>query len=685
MPITTLRDGNVLIVTCDNPRVNALGHAVRAGLAAALAEAAADPAVAAIVIACAGRTFFAGADITEFGKPPLSPSLPEVVNAIERSPKPVIAAVHGTALGGGLEIALGCHYRLAVPSAKLGLPEVKLGLLPGAGGTQRLPRVVGVPEALSIIVSGSPISAGRAAEIGLVDQIVAEGGLEREAIAFAGTVAGHANHPVASERDDRLQEARRDRALFDRFIEQQGKKIRGLDAPAACIRAIRAAVELPFADGVRLERQLFLDLMAGTQSKALRHVFFAERAAARIDELPAGTEALPIGKVGVVGAGTMGSGIATAFLMAGLPVTLVETSAEALDRGTGTIRKNLDSAVKRGRLAPEAPAQLLARLSPTLAFDALDDCDLAIEAVFENMDIKQEVFRKLDAALKPGAILATNTSYLDVDAIAAATTRPDRVVGLHFFSPAHIMKLLEVVRGARTAPPVLATAMAAAKKLGKTAVVSRVCHGFIGNRMLIQQRKQAEALALEGARISDVDRTLVEFGLPMGAFQMIDLAGVDVGWHRDPSRVETIREALCAAGRWGQKTGKGFYDYDVSGNRTESPEVQAIIADFAKRRDVPQRDIGPDEMLERQLLPMVNEGAWILAEGIAQRASDIDVAWINGYGWPIQTGGPMFWADTIGLDRVVEKLRAHADRFGPGFRLSPLLIEKAAAGQRLTA
>lgn len=684
MPITARRAGSVVVVTCDNPPVNALGHAVRAGLAAAVAEAAGDPAVVAIVIACAGRTFFAGADITEFGKPPLSPSLPEVVTAIERSAKPVIAAIHGTVLGGGLEIALGCHYRVAVPSAKLGLPEVKLGLLPGAGGTQRLPRVVGVPEALSMIVSGNPISAGHAAEAGLVDQLVAESNLVSEAIAFAETVASRASHPVASLRDDRLQEARLDPGLFDRFVEQQGKKIKGLDAPTACIRAIRAAIELPFNEGVKLERQLFLDLVAGTQSKALRHVFFAERAAAKIDDLPPGTAAQPIDKVGIVGAGTMGSGIATAFLMAGMPVTLVETNAEALERGTATIRRNLDSAVKRRRLSVGASEQLLAQLSPTLEFDALRDCDLAIEAVFENMEVKQDVFRRLDATVKPGAILATNTSYLDVDAIAAATARPDCVVGLHFFSPAHIMKLLEVVRSASTAPAVLATAMAAAKRLGKTAVVSRVCHGFIGNRMLIQQRKQAEALALEGARISDIDHTLVEFGLPMGAFQMIDLAGVDIGWHRDPSRVETIREALCAAGRWGQKTGKGFYDYDSNGNRTESPEVQAIIADFAERRKVRQREIGADEMLQRQLMPMVNEGALILEDSIAQRASDIDTVWINGYGWPDQTGGPMFWADTLGLGKVVEKLRTYAEQLGPGFSLSRLLAEKAAAGQRLT-
>lgn len=676
--ITTRRDGDVLIVTSDNPPVNALSAEVRQGLAAAIAEAEADPEVKAVVIAAAGRTFFAGADITEFGKPPREPGLPTVIDAIERSSKPVVAAIHGTALGGGLEVALGCHYRVAAGSAKLGLPEVKLGLLPGAGGTQRLPRVVGVPEALAMIVTGDPIPAKKAAAIGLVDALVADDALLDEATAFARTVAGKSEHPVARTRNDRIAGA--DATTFAEFRKANARRLKGFEAPEACIQAVEAAVALPYAAGVEKERALFLKLMNGTQSKALRHLFFAERAAAKIDGLPADTQILPIAKVGILGAGTMGGGIAMNFLTAGIPVTIIEREQAALDRGIAIIRKNYEASAAKGRMSPEAVEKAMASLTGSLDYADLADCDLVIEAVFELMEIKKEVFGRLDGIMKQGAILASNTSYLDVDEIAAATSRPDHVIGLHFFSPANVMKLLEIVRGAKTAPAVLATCMALARKIRKVAVVSGVCHGFIGNRMLSPRQREANALLLEGARPVDVDRVLLEFGFPMGPFQMADLAGLDIGWDPAKSKGETLRDLLCEAGMRGQKNGRGFYDYDASRNRTPSAEVEAIIADFAARSGTEQRSISDDEIRERLLYPMVNEGALILEEGIAQRASDIDIVWLNGYGWPAWTGGPMFWADTIGLDTVVSGLEKHSARM-PALRISELLRTKAAKGE----
>ena len=680
MTVSTRRDGEVLVITADNPPVNALGHAVREGLVAGIREAEGDDAVKAVVIACAGRTFFAGADITEFTKPPMLPMLPEVVDLIEACPKPVVAAIHGTALGGGMEVALACHHRIAVPSAKLGLPEVKLGLLPGAGGTQRLPRVIGAEAALGLIVTGSPVGAKQALAAGLVDRLATEGALEADAIALAREVAASGSRPVSSERTDRIEGA--DPALFDRFRQENARKLKGLDAPEACIQAVEAAVSKPFAEGIALEKQLFFKLVMGVQSAAQRHIFFAERAAGKIDDVPADTPLIPIRKVGILGAGTMGGGIAMNFLSAGIPVTLVEMKQEALDRGVATITKNYEATAKKGRMKPEQVQQAIALITPTLSYDDLADCDLVIEAVFENMDVKKEVFARLDKVVKQGAILATNTSYLDVNEIATATGRPESVVGLHFFSPANVMKLLEVVRGDRTAPEVLATAMALAKTIRKIAVLARVCHGFIGNRMLEPRQLQAYALAAEGARPWDIDRVSTDYGFPMGAYQMADLAGVDIGWSRDTSVRESVRDALCIAGRWGQKTGKGFYDYDEKRNRTESAEVQAIIDEFAAKAGVERRTHDDRELLERQLFPLVNEGALILEEGIAQRASDIDLVWIAGYGWPIQTGGPMFWADTIGLDKVVAGLEKYRDRLGPDFRLSKLLVDKAAKGER---
>ena len=671
-PIRTERHDNVLVVISANPPVNALGQAVRAGLKDAIGEALADDSVEAVVIRCDGQTFFAGADITEFGKPPVGPNLPETLDAMEASDKPVVAAIHGIALGGGGEVALACHYRGAVPSAKLGLPEVKLGLIPGAAGTQRLPRLVGAEAALPLVVGGNPIPANKAEKIGLLDALVGEDSLEADAIAFAKTKIGQ---PVPRSSEGKANEdGVRDPDLFDRFRASQARRIRGFDAPNAAIEAVKAAGELSYADGVAKERELFMKLMGGTQSAAMRHYFFAERAANKIDDVPKDTQLIPIKKVGVIGAGTMGGGIAMNFLSAGIPVTILEMAQDALDRGTGVIRKNYENTAKKGRMSAEQVEQAMGLLTPTLSYDDLADCDLVIEAVYESMEVKKEVFGKLDEVVKQGAILASNTSYLDVDEIATATKRPGYVLGMHFFSPANVMKLLEVVRGKETRHDVLATVMKLSKKIGKVAAVSGVCPGFIGNRMLSKRQEQANELLMEGANYWEVDEVLLDFGFPMGPFQMGDLAGIDIGWHRDPSKVTTIREALCAVGRFGQKAGKGFYDYDEARNRTPSDEVKQIIADFAAKEGKPQRKISKDEIRERLLYPMVNEGAMILEEGMAQRASDIDVVWINGYGWPLYTGGPMFWAQTVGLDKVVTGLERY------GLPVSNYLRTKAENG-----
>jgi 3-hydroxyacyl-CoA dehydrogenase len=471
-------------------------------------------------------------------------------------------------------------------------------------------------------------------------------------------------------------------AVFDEFRAKYARKLRGFDAPEAAIQAVKAAGEMSYADGVAKERELFTKLMAGTQSAAMRHYFFAERAANKIEGIDPDIELIPIKKVGVIGAGTMGGGISMNFLSAGIPVTILEMEQEALDRGTGTMRKNYERTAKRGRMTGEQVEQAMGLLTPTLDYADLADCDLVIEAVFENMDVKKEVFTKLDEVVKQGAILASNTSYLDVDEIAAVTARPDHVLGLHFFSPANVMKLLEIVRGAKTADDVLATAMKLAKKIGKIAVVAGVCHGFIGNRMLSPRQQQANALIMEGAKYWEVDEVLLDFGFPMGPFQMSDLAGLDIGWHRDPERIESVRDALCALDRRGQKTGAGFYDYDEARNRAPSEDVQKIISSFAEKQGIEQRDIPKEEIEERLLYPMVNEGALILEEGMAQRASDIDVVWINGYGWPLYTGGPMFWADTIGLGTVVAGLEKYADKMGDEFTLSTLLKDKAEKGEK---
>ncbi|MDG2532744.1 3-hydroxyacyl-CoA dehydrogenase NAD-binding domain-containing protein [Sphingomonas sp. HITSZ_GF] len=669
-PITTTRQGDVLIITSDNPPVNALGAAVRQGIQAGIEEAKGDDSIKAVVITCAGKTFFAGADITEFGKPMQEPSLPVLVDAIEALDKPVIAAVHGTALGGGCEVALASHYRIAVPSAKFGLPEVKLGILPGAGGTQRMPRVAGVEVALEMAVKGDPIPAEQAKAAGLVDRLATEGNLVADAVAFANEVIGK---PVSRSSERPISV---DPAVFEAFRKANGKRIRGQDAPNTIIDLIEQTAGKPYAEGVQAERMGFMKLIMGTQSAALRHIFFAERKAAKIDGVAEDIALLEIKRVGVIGAGTMGGGISMNFLSAGVPVTIVEMAQEALDRGTGVIRKNYEATAAKGRMTAEQVEGAMGLLNPTLDFDALGECDLIIEAVYENMDVKKDIFGKLDKIAKPGAILASNTSYLNIDEIAAVTGRPQDVLGLHFFSPANVMKLLEIVRGAKTADDVLATAMAISKKIKKVAVIAGVCYGFIGNRMLMPRQVEANKMLLEGATPEQIDKVHVAFGMPMGPFQMADLAGVDIGWHRDPNRIENIRDALAAEGRWGQKKSAGFYDYDEKRQPSNSPRVAELIAEWREKLNVPAHEITEEEIVVRTLYTMVNEGALILAEKMAQRASDIDVVWVYGYGWPPYRGGPMFWADTEGLAKIVAGLEKY------GFEVAPLLREKAEKGEK---
>jgi 3-hydroxyacyl-CoA dehydrogenase len=679
--VTTLEtEGDIALLSLNSPPVNALSAAVRDGLARGLDRALEDDDIRAIVLICEGRTFIAGADISEFGKPPQGVSLLDVLDAIEASHKPVIAAIHGTALGGGLETALACNYRVAVPSAKFGLPEVKLGLLPGAGGTQRLPRVVGVPQALDMVTSGTPISAKAALAAGLIDELAPEGGLAAHAIGFARKVLAE-NRPLTKIRDLPVHA---EPGVFENFRKTNARKFRGFDAPEYNIRCIEAAAALPFDEGIRTERKLFMELMTGTQSKAQRYLFFAERQAAKIPGIADDLPHRPIRKVGIIGAGTMGGGISMNFLSAGIPVTIVETAEAALTRGVGTMRANYENTAKKGRLTQEAVEKNMGLLTPSLDLEALADCDLVIEAVFEMMAIKRDIFTKLDAICKPGAILASNTSYLNIDEIASVTKRPQDVLGMHFFSPANVMRLLEIVRGEKTAPDVLATIMALAKKIGKVAAVAGVCHGFIGNRMLELRQREANKLILEGAMPWDVDRVIYDFGMPMGPFQMADLAGLDIGWSAETSKGETLRDQLCERGRRGQKTSAGFYDYDARRERTPSPIVEELVLKQSETQGVTRRKISDQEILERCTYPLINEGARILEEGKAYRASDIDIVWLNGYGWPAYRGGPMFYADTVGLPAIVAKLREFQSMSEQDFEPAPLLAKLAAEGKGFT-
>jgi len=673
-------DGRVAVITIDNPPVNALSAAVRTGVAEGVGKAIADPEVGAVLVICEGRTFFAGADITEFGKPPVEPTLRQLLEILEGAPKPIIAAIHGTALGGGLELALVAHYRVAVPSAKCGLPEVNLGLLPGAGGTQRLPRIVGVQKALEMLTSGSQLGARQALEAGLFDELVEEGELRSHAVAFANRVLDE-HRPLLKvrDRDEKIEEARARPEIFDEFRKANARKFRGFLAPEYNIQAVEGALALPFDEALTNERALFNVLLADSQSSALRHVFFAERQAAKVEGVTSETPTLPVRKAGVIGAGTMGGGIAMNFLNAGIPVTIVETSQEALDRGLGIIRANYDTTASKGRMKAEDVDVRMGLLTGSLQLDDLADCDLVIEAVFEQLDIKRDVFARLDKVAKSDAILATNTSYLDIDDIAAATSRPSSVIGLHFFSPANVMKLLEIVRTRDTSLPIVATAVKLAKTIGKLGVTVGNGFGFVGNRILAARNRESDRLVLEGAMPWDVDRVLYDFGFPMGHFQMRDLVGLDVGWNREATSSANVREILNEMGRHGQKTRGGYYDYDGNRKQTPSSVAAKVIEDFAAKQGIVRRQVGDEEILDRILFAMVNEGAKILDEGIAARSSDIDIIWVTGYGWPKYRGGPMFWADLMGLPRVLERLKELEAAHGPEFSPSPL-IERLVAG-----
>ncbi len=674
------RDDGIAVVTVDNPPVNALKHEVRAGLVEGLRQARDDDAVKAVVIACAGRTFFAGADITEFGKPPQAPGLHDVIATIEAMQKPVVAALHGTALGGGFELALACHYRVAVAGARVGLPEVKLGLLPGAGGTQRLPRPIGPEKALKMIVTGEPIGAAAALADGIIDEIV-EGELTTAAIAFARRV-------VAEERPLKLVRDREGKLSAEGFAdaaETLTRRLRGRDAPAACVEAVRNAIILPFEEGLKREAELFRKLVAGDQSKAQRHIFFAEREAAKVPDMPEAAKPRPVTSGAVIGAGTMGGGIAMCFANAGIPVTIVETGRDLLQKGLDRVAANYRTTVSRGGLGADEMERRMGLITGVTELEAVASADVVIEAVFEEMGIKQRVFADLDRLARANALLATNTSTLDVDEIARATARPQEVLGMHFFSPANVMRLLEIVRGAETSFDALATAVALGRRLGKVPVTVGVCYGFVGNRMLARRSVETERLLLEGALPHEIDAAVVAFGFPMGPCAMMDLAGLDVGWRIRQGRGERalIEDALYQAGHYGQKTGKGYFRYDA-GSRTPVPdaEVEAIILEGSARIGLNRRPIGEEEIVERMTLPMINEGARILEEGIATRPGDIDVIWVSGYGWPVWRGGPMYYADRLGLAHLCDRLTYYADRSRDvTLRPAPLLQRLAAEGR----
>ncbi len=678
-------EGDVAVLTLNSPPVNALSAPVRDGLYEGFKAAIADASAKSIVLICEGRTFIAGADITEFGGASKGASLFDVQNMMEDSPKPVVAAIHGTALGGGLEVALCAHYRVAVPSARCGLPEVNLGLLPGAGGTQRLPRIVGPEKALEMVTSGQHVPAKECLAMGLVDEVVEEGKLREGAIAFAKKIVGE-KRPLKKirESNEKVEAARGKPEIFANFRKANARKFRGFLAPEYNIRCIEAAVNQPFAEGLATERKLFVELVTGAQSAAQRYVFFAERQVWKVPDVADDTPTIPVKKVGIIGAGTMGGGIAMNFVNAGIPVTLVEVKQDALDRGLKVVRGNYERSAKNGRFPIEDVDRRMGMITPSLSMDDLADVDMVIEAVFERMDIKKDIFTKLDKIVKKGAVLGTNTSGLNIDEIASVTSRPEDVIGLHFFSPANVMRLLEVVRADHTSKPVINTSMQIAKKIGKIAALVGVCPGFVGNRILGARGREAQKLILEGAMPWDVDKALYDFGFAMGPFQMSDLAGLDIGWVKEKSNGETIRDRLCELDRRGQKTGAGYYDYDENRNPSPSPVTEQIIKEFAAKSGANLRTFTQEEIIERLIYPMINEGAKILEEKKAIRASDIDIIWINGYGWPIYRGGPMFYADQVGLKNVVAKLQEFEKQMGPSWTPAPLLVKLAEEGKRLS-
>ncbi len=690
-----LVNGSVAVITLNNPPVNGLGLATRSAAVDGIRRALADDAVKAIVITGAGKAFSGGADIKEFNSPKAlaEPSLHTLINVAESSTKPVIAAIHTVCMGGGLELSLGCNYRVAMPGAQIALPEVKLGLLPGAGGTQRLPRVLGLEMALNMIVSGTPVLSDKLAGTALFDEVfAADADLIASAVAFANKVADV--RPLPRVRDRKVDYPNHE--AFLQFSRNTVKAMAGpFPAPLECVETVAASVTMKFEDGCKFERERFFHLIQTPESKSLRHAFFAERLASKIPDVPADTPVREIRKAAIIGAGTMGGGIAMNFVNAGIPVVLLETKQEALDKGIATIRKNYENTVKKGKLTQEKCEQRVGLISGTLSYEAIADADIVVEAVFEDMGVKETVFRQLDAVMKPGAILASNTSTLDVDKIAAFTSRPQDVVGTHFFSPANVMKLLEIVRGAKTGKDVLATTLALSKKLRKTGVLSGVCDGFIGNRMIEQYSRQAGFLLEEGCLPEQVDKAIEKFGFAMGPFRMGDLAGNDIGWYiRKRRYVESpeityskTADLLCEMGRYGQKTGAGWYDYKA-GDRKAYPnaDVNAMIVQHSADIGVERRKVSDQEIVERLVYSLVNEGAHILQEGIAMRASDIDMVYLTGYGFPVFRGGPMFYADTVGLPNVLVAMDKYAKgRHGDAWKPAPLLAQLAEQGKTFNA
>jgi 3-hydroxyacyl-CoA dehydrogenase len=688
--------GGIAVIKFDNPPVNSLGLDMRQALVANLERANADASVGAIVLIGSGSGFSGGADIREFGTPKAAaqPHLGTLIGCVEDSAKPVIAAIGGVCMGGGLELALGCHYRVGAAGAKIALPEVKLGLLPGAGGTQRLPRLLGADGALNMIVSGATVPSEKLRATPLFDAFT-DGDLLEAALTFARRVVGE-KLPPKRVRDIKLKLPNYE--AFFQFARNTVKTVAGkYPAPLACVEAVAAAYDRSFDAGIARERELFTTLMLSPESAALRHIFQAERAASHILDVPGNTPTRPIRKVGVIGAGTMGGGISMSLINAGIPVVMLEMKQEALDKGLATMRKNYGGALKKGTLTEAALEQRLGLVTPTLDYAALSDADLVIEAVFESMDVKRAVFEKLDQVMKPGAVLASNTSALNLDQIAAFTKRPEDVIGLHFFSPANVMRLLEIVRGAKTAKDVLATAMQLAKKMGKVAVISGVCEGFIGNRMIARYGAAAHDLIMAGALPEQVDKALQDFGMAMGPFRMSDLAGLDIGWAaRKRRRLEfpdrdlsNVADDLCEQGRFGQKTGAGFYRY-AAGSRDPipDPEVTAIIEKYRRQKGITARKVSAQEIVERCIYALVNEGARIVEDGTAQRSSDIDIVYLNGYGFPVWRGGPMFYADQVGLSEVARALRHIADTSGADKEFwtpAPLLARLADQGTTFSA
>ena len=693
--VSLTRDGEIGVITVNNPPVNALSPGVPEGIAAAVEQIKNDDSIKGGVLIGAGRTFIAGADIKEFGKITSGQrkrdlNFLELIKAIEDCPKPMVAAIHGTAFGGGLETAMGFHYRVAAPSAQVGQPEVKLGIIPGAAGTQRLPRLAGVAKATQMCADGNPIGAKEALGLGIVDRIV-EGDLLQGAVAFLREkIAGGERPPKTRERNDKLGDEATNAAIFEAARAQAKKAARGMMAPMAAIDAVEAATKLQFEEGVAREAELFKECLFSDQSKAMIHVFFGEREVAKIPDVSKDTKVFEIKKAAVIGAGTMGGGIAMNYANAGIPVIVREVTQEALDRGMATIRKNYENSVKKGRFTQEVMDQRMALIKPQLGYDGFEEADIITEAVFEGMELKKQVFGELDRVAKPGAILASNTSTLDIDNIASATSRPEFVIGHHYFSPANVMRLLEIVRGKATSKEVIATSMALSKRLKKVGALVGNCYGFVGNRMLHQYGREAQFLVEEGAGPQDVDGALYKFGMAMGPLAVGDLAGLDVGWRirkehahlqKPGVRYPKVADRLCEMGRYGQKTGAGWYKYDENRNRIPDPEVDALIEQVAAEQGIKRRKVSEEEIIERTQYALINEGAKILEEGIALRAVDIDIIYINGYGYPAWRGGPMWYADTVGLKKVYERVNQFHEEHGELWEPAPLLRRLAESGK----